>query len=243
MEKGSKGGGSIKSQGEDLASFKPKTEEEVAKERKSRKWELIAGAIGDGVSSLSNLFFATKGAPVATASTGKQRQPTLMERIYGRHKEEDKAYNANLTAWEKEQEKKRKEADELAKENDVVEDIHDNYKPKTKNWDNEAYIDFVFDKFYKDIDAKTTKINRSTEPEETKGGYGPDIMPGEAFPNESSIMKYINSYDLKGKAKKYFKQMIISRILGGEEKFNGIDEEFLENLRGEMMDMDLNFVK
>lgn len=43
--------------------FKPPTEEELEKERKKQKREQIFAAIGDGISSLANLFFTTKGAP------------------------------------------------------------------------------------------------------------------------------------------------------------------------------------
>lgn len=40
-----------------------RTEEEKKKEAKKKKREQIFAAIGDGISALSNLFFATKGAP------------------------------------------------------------------------------------------------------------------------------------------------------------------------------------
>lgn len=43
--------------------FKPPTEEELEKERKKQKREQIFAAISDGISSLANLFFTTKGAP------------------------------------------------------------------------------------------------------------------------------------------------------------------------------------
>lgn len=46
-----------------LNPFKPPTEEELEKERKKQKREQIFAAIGDGISSLANLFFTTKGAP------------------------------------------------------------------------------------------------------------------------------------------------------------------------------------
>ena len=136
MEKSSKGNTANNTSS---TAFTPMSESDMEKPNKSRKRELIAAAIGEGISYLSNLFFATKGAPAAKTTTGKQRQPTLIERIYGMHKEEDKIYNSNLSAWEKEQGKKRKEAERHARENDVIEDIHPDFRPTVKNWEKKRW--------------------------------------------------------------------------------------------------------
>ena len=55
-----------------LNPFKPPTEEELEKERKKQKREQIFAAIGDGISSLANLFFTTKGA--SNMYTGQNTQ-------------------------------------------------------------------------------------------------------------------------------------------------------------------------
>ena len=48
-----------------MTPFKPKTAEELEKERKKQKREAIFAAIGDGISAMSNLFFTTRYAPNA----------------------------------------------------------------------------------------------------------------------------------------------------------------------------------
>ncbi|MDL2223102.1 hypothetical protein LJB98_03285 [Bacteroidales bacterium OttesenSCG-928-M11] len=48
-----------------MSPYKPPTQEDLDKERKKQKREAIFAAIGDGISSLSNLYFTTKGAPNA----------------------------------------------------------------------------------------------------------------------------------------------------------------------------------
>ena len=178
-----------------------------------------------------------------------------MERIYGRHKEEDRIYNANLSAWEKEQEKKqqeferkKKEAEKIAKENERAE-INDKFSPKQKNWDDDGYIDWIFDKVKKEIEGYTTKYNETGGDIYYQDGPSPEsstfagtVKAGQAYPNNSEAMKYINSFDLKGKAKKYFKQEIMSEILSGENK-HGLDDEFLDKLRTLLQEEDEAFVK
>lgn len=46
-----------------LNPYKPPTAEEVEKERKRERREKLFSAIGDGVSALANLYFASQGAP------------------------------------------------------------------------------------------------------------------------------------------------------------------------------------
>ena len=47
----------------ELNPYTPPTKEELEKEKKKQRRDEIFAAIGDGVMALSNLFFATKGAP------------------------------------------------------------------------------------------------------------------------------------------------------------------------------------
>ncbi|MDO4163140.1 MAG: hypothetical protein Q4D56_01960 [Bacteroides sp.] len=68
-------GGGYESLFRQLNPYKPPTQEELEKERKKQKRDMIFAAIGDGISALSNLFFTTQGAP--NMYTGKN---TMSER-------------------------------------------------------------------------------------------------------------------------------------------------------------------
>lgn len=149
------------SKGKESADFKPKTEEDLAKERKRRKFELIAGAIGDGISSLSNLFFASKGAPSTINTSGKKTVPSLMDSIRSKHKEQDSKYNDALTAWQKEQEKKerefekkKKEAEKIAKENERQNDIHADFRPLKSNWQSVDFLSYIYDDFRAELNHR-----------------------------------------------------------------------------------------
>lgn len=56
---------------DNLNAYKPRTAEEIERQRKADKRNALFAAIGDGVSALSNLFFTTKGAPSADHSKDK----------------------------------------------------------------------------------------------------------------------------------------------------------------------------
>lgn len=163
--------------GVDVSGFSPKTDEERAKQKKNRKWELIVGAIADGVSSFSNLFFTTKGAP----SMIQGKQPTLTERIYGRHRREDADYNNMYSAWEKEQRRKQKGAEKIAKENERL-NIHSEYSPLLKNWDNDDYVNLLYEDLQKEIfrqqknkGMKTSKL--LDELTNSVGNYSTGVQP------------------------------------------------------------------
>lgn len=231
--------------------FHPMTSEELENQKKNRKKELIVGAIGDGISAFANLFFTTKGAPSAYKSNNRGKKssyPSLMERIYGRHKDEDAVYNQRKTEWEKEQEKseqefqKRKKAAENEARENARAEIHEKFSPKEKNWDDDGYVDYIFQVFKRHIDDNTSRTNEYEDSVELNNGFGPTIRPGEKYPNDSKVMKYINSFNLKDKGKKYIKQLIMSTILSGTETFD-LSEGFLDQLREELMDEDNNFVK
>lgn len=130
--------------------FTPKSEEEMAKERKKRKRELIAGAIGDMGSAFANLFFTTKGAPSMINTAGKNRQPTLMERINNRHKEEDNTYGKQLSAWDKEQKRLEKER----KANERQNDIHPDFRPLKSNWNSDDFMSYIYDDFRAELNHR-----------------------------------------------------------------------------------------
>lgn len=192
--------------------FTPMSGSDMEKQRKSRKKELIAAAIGEGISSLSNLFFASKGAPAAKPATAKQRQPTLMERIYGRHKEEDRTYNANFSAWEKEQEKKRKEAEANARE-----EIHADFKPLKRNWNDKDYITQLFTDFESEVRTRNRKNKKDTSP------------------LEEHLYNTIKS--TPERVRPYLMQTILYGALDGsredfpEDTLDELDDEFLNNFR------------
>ncbi len=76
-----------------LNPYHPPTEEELEKEKKRQKRELLFSAIGDGIAALSNLFFTTQYAP--NMYSGKN---TLSERAQARYdklKKERDENNAN----------------------------------------------------------------------------------------------------------------------------------------------------
>lgn len=98
------------------------TPEQVEKQQKREKWGKIASAIGDGISSLANLYFTTKGAP----NSYNPRTPTLSQatgrkwaQIYADQNERVQAYIRGL-------ERARAKDDELAQ--------------KEREWQNELAI-------------------------------------------------------------------------------------------------------
>ena len=139
--------------------FKPKTEEELAKERKNRKRELIAGAIGDMGSAFANLIFTTKGATSTITTSGNNRQMTLTDRINKRHKEEDEAYDKKLSAWDKEQ--KRLEKERKANER---EDIHPDFKPLKSQWNSKDYISHIYNDFISEVAARNKANGNEDSP-------------------------------------------------------------------------------
>lgn len=73
------------------------TPEELKKKKRRERLGKIFDAVGDGVSALSNLFFATKGAPDsydkdASALKKSQRRGDYLRKVY------DENYNRRLTA-------------------------------------------------------------------------------------------------------------------------------------------------
>ncbi len=77
-----------------LNPYTPPTEEELEKEKKRQKRELMFAAIGDGITALANLFFTTQYAP--NMYSGKN---TLSERAQVRYDKLKKERDENNAAY------------------------------------------------------------------------------------------------------------------------------------------------
>ena len=100
-----------------LNPYQPPTEQELEKERKKQRREQIFAAIGDGISALSNLYFATQYAPnmYSGRNTASQRTRERWDKLAAernanmtayinglmRTRQADDEYNANERAWER----------------------------------------------------------------------------------------------------------------------------------------------
>lgn len=120
-----------------LNPYQPPTEEELKKERKKQRREQIFAAIGDGISALSNLYFATQYAPnmYSGRNTASQRTKERWDRLAAERnanmtayinglmkaRQADDAYNDNERAWKRQlgldkiKQKRDEEADERAR--------------------------------------------------------------------------------------------------------------------------------
>lgn len=79
----------------ELNPYKPPTEEELKKERKKQKREQIFAAINDGIASLSNLFFTTRGAP----NMYNYKEKTQSQQVQDRWEKLRKEREANLKEY------------------------------------------------------------------------------------------------------------------------------------------------
>ncbi len=81
-------------------TYKEPTPEELEKEHKRRKLSAIFSALGDGISTLSNLYFASKGAPDMTPKgTLSAKQQERWENLRKeREKKRKEYYNAYIEA-------------------------------------------------------------------------------------------------------------------------------------------------
>lgn len=80
---------------------KPKTEEELEKEKKKYRRNQIINAIGEGVSAIANLYFTTKGAPnmYSGRNNSVDRTKVSYERMMSDNKDAAIAYlNARINA-------------------------------------------------------------------------------------------------------------------------------------------------
>ena len=155
----------------DALGFVPKSADEVRQEEKSRRREKIVGAIGDGIMSLSNLFFASKGAPIITNYGGGKtaKQPTsLTATILNRHKTEDDAYEKSYRAWEEREKERSKERSKEyaaklkeAEKNRTLQ-LTDGLEVLESNWDNADYINHLYDNLFNHWNVDTNLEHRVT---------------------------------------------------------------------------------
>lgn len=81
-----------------LDPFRPLSQEDIEKEKKKRKREMLFSAIGDGISALSNLYFTTKGAPNmfnAEKSASKQTE-SKWDKLRNEREAQMQAYIRNM---------------------------------------------------------------------------------------------------------------------------------------------------
>lgn len=128
------------------------TEGDVEKERKKQKREAIFAAVGDGIASLSNLFFASKGAPnaynpsLSLSAAYRKRYDDLKKQ---RETANDRWFNGYLRASAMDEENKR--ADRSYRHALEREKITDTRYDAQQKKDEERYKDNVTYRDKKDI--------------------------------------------------------------------------------------------
>ncbi len=97
-----------------LNPYTPPTPQELEKERKKQKREAMMAAIGDGISSLANLYFTTKGAPVMFSpdKSMSEKNRALWDKLTTERKEDAARYTQGLqNAAKLDEERKKAEAE------------------------------------------------------------------------------------------------------------------------------------
>ncbi len=205
-------------------SFMPKTKSEINQEKKQRRNEKIVAAIGDGFSSLANLFFASNGAPV----TGG-KQPSLLRSTIDRHNAEDKRFQSAYEKWqsmeEKKKEKEAKDAEKMAKEAEKNRTVRlgDGIEIFENRWKNSNYIDYIYEKIFGDDQvANNSSIVERIDNIRYRGGWVDD---GKVDPYWDK--KYEDRF--KGKTGTYLKRDVLELILAGEGFATDDEIEYVKN--------------
>lgn len=224
-------------------TFMQKSEEEKKKEDKSRRIEKIIGAVGDGISSVSDLIFTTQYAPSmnnAGATTSKKdgvKSNSILGAVIDSHKRADSEYQKQYEKWLKEQDiifkKKRKEAEEEQKKINDNLWISDDICVSKKNWNDKEYIaglyDSISDEFNYDEDVKDIiQYLRYPQRQEIKI---------DRFGNGELVNTLFDSF--KGKYGSYMQRSLIESLL----KDNHLSKENLKRLRGLIFDYNANWRK
>lgn len=152
------------------------TPEQVKKQQKREKWGKIASAIGDGISSLANLYFTTKGAP----SSYNPRTPTLSQatgrkwaQIYADQNERVQAYIRGL-------ERARAKDDELAqKEREWQNELAINAQKQKQNEVEEKRKQEMHEQDLAAAEAEARKAK-------TEADYAPEYQQSRINQNEAS---------------------------------------------------------
>lgn len=225
MEESSNQNGTPSSSSESSANtdgpinFTPKTDREIKSQEKKRRTEKIIGALGDGLMSLSNLYFTTKGAPSVLGdqsinSKSNRRKPTfLTTAIQERHRAEDKEYELRYNSWKNEIEKIRKA--QLAQQKDDERNrrvqLADNFGIKVSNWEQEDFVNQLFDAI---IDWNTDEGLASII-DNLRYEYQPIWeWLGTGWTYEHGHDKKIDLF--KGKSGTYLKRDLIETLFGEE---------------------------
>lgn len=202
--------------------FKPKTQNDIEREKKRRRTEAIVGAIGDGLTSLTNLFFTTKGAPSIINGDVENKKvkatPTILSSIIERHKNEDEDYSKKYSIWEKQQreiakqnESRRKQEEKEAEKNRRYE-LANNFGIKECNWGN---LDFI-NQLYNGI----LEWNQDPKLREALDSFQYKYEPiwewlGRNWSHTEGHDKKIDQF--KGKTGTYLKRDLIEAIFGYDE--------------------------
>lgn len=200
---------------EGTINFAPKTERELAKEHKSRRTEKIIGAIGDGLMSLSNLFFTSKGAPTQFGGDNKKgTKPTfLLNAIAERHKAEDSDYEKKFKEWKKGQDELKNAADKKTEEEEKNRrvQLYQDFGIKESNWSQPDFIEQLYSAICDwNTDESLTQILNSFQ-----FTYEPiwEWM-GSNWAYEEGHDKKIDLF--KGKSGTYLKRDLIETLFGDE---------------------------
>lgn len=152
------------------------TPEQVKKQQKREKWGKIASAIGDGISSLANLYFTTQGAPNAYNS----RTPSVSKATGRKWAQIHANQNERMQAYIKGLERARGKDAELAE--------------KERKWQRELAIDR---QERKDKEAEQKRKQEMHEQElakaksdaqraQTEAEYAPEYQQSRINQNEAS---------------------------------------------------------
>lgn len=205
--------------------FTPKSDKDLIREKKDRKRELVISAIGDGISSLSNLFFTTKGAPSQIQTTGKNAYKPMTSRLQEKFKLEDQEYQNAFVNWQKVKEKEQKDNQQFK--------LNDNYSLNKNNWGDTDYVNELFEYM---IDINKDE-NLSNTIDKFRYSYEPiNVWDGEKW-IYTGKNKTIDRF--KGKSGTYLKRDLIEMLFN-----DGLtDEVNLKQIGDSFLDFDKNWVK
>lgn len=159
---------------ENYIKSKQPTPEELEAERKRERRKAIFNAIGDGVSSLANLYFTTKGAPNSynPADNMTRKQLERYERLKAERKaDEDKWLNAQMrlaqlrdTAnWRKQQTEYQKQRDNVAdaRYKEQQEQRAEQIRKQAEQW--QAQFDYQKEKDAADREVRIAQNNANNQ--------------------------------------------------------------------------------
>ena len=188
-DKGSGGGAKRRMSYVDIlnqtSGYKPPTEEEIERESKRNKRNALFSALGDGLTALSNLYFASKGAPDMTSKPLMSEKSEERKERYRKEREADKAayLKAYMKARQLDDEARWSEDKiNLLKEESARDALYDKL-----DWDEKKRLyglkgETEVAKEHKETsqaglnEAKTGLVEQQTETEKVKRGYIPKVQ-------------------------------------------------------------------